>query len=261
VSGWIKWEKDLEGDPRFVRLVRHVRNACVTDASQGGYVVTLTVGALLRFWSYADTHIRSDDTLDLSPEDIDDLVGLPKFTSGMPDDWLVVLDDGRVELPGYQGHNGVEAKKRDLAAKRMERKRLRDSHARVTTQRNGGVTGASPDQTRPDHKEKISAEPPALAPPVVLKDGSDYTPPPELIDSWKAAYPHIVVLEQLHRIAAWNRANRAKRKTRRGVESHIVGWLAKADAEAAAAQKAAAEAEAGAPKYGPNSPWHASRMV
>lgn len=154
MSGWVKWEKDLETDPRFVRLVRHVRNRCVTDASHAALATSVTVGALLRFWVYADTHIRENDQLDLGPDDIDDLVGLPGFSGGMPDDWLVVVDDSTVELPGYQEHNGVEARKRDLTQKRMQRKRLRDRDAPVTQERNASVTGASPDQTRPDHKTK-----------------------------------------------------------------------------------------------------------
>jgi hypothetical protein len=150
MSGWVKWEKDLETDPRFVRLVRHVRNRCVTDASHAALATSITAGALLRFWVYADTHIREKDQLDLGLEDIDDLVGLPGFSEGMSEDWLVVIDDSTVELPGYQEHNGVEARKRDLTQKRMQRKRLRDSDATVTQQRNASVTGASPDQTRPD---------------------------------------------------------------------------------------------------------------
>ncbi len=157
MSGWIKWEKDLETDPRFVRLVRHVRNRCVTDASHAALAPSLTAGALLRFWVYADTHIRENDQLDLGLEDIDDLVGLSGFSEGMPEDWLVVVDDTTVELPGYQEHNGVAARKRDLAQKRMQRKRLRDRDATVTQEGNASVTGASPDQTRPDQKKKKSS--------------------------------------------------------------------------------------------------------
>ncbi len=165
MSGWIKWEKDLETDPRFVRLVRSVRNTCVTPALQGAIsgnaVTSLTMGCLLKFWSYADTHIRKDDMLDLGFEDIDELVGLPGFARSIPDDWLISRGENCVELPGYQEHNGVEAKKRALSQKRMENKRERDRHADVTHERNDSDVGASPDQTRPDQTN--NSPPPARA--------------------------------------------------------------------------------------------------
>ncbi len=174
MSGWIKWEKDLETDPRFVRLVRQLRNACYASVTYGSnqpvstalppaLANTLTIGCLTKFWSYADTHIRADDTLDLGADDIDDLVGVPGFAAAMPEDWLRVIDHQHVELPGYQDHNGVAAKKAALAQKRMDRKRTRDRHAHVTQERNGCVTSASLDQTKPDQTrptEDTAAEPP-----------------------------------------------------------------------------------------------------
>ena len=158
MSGWVKWEKDKEQEPGFKRLVRKVRNTCVTDALQPetaqALAVTLTMGALLKFWSYADTYIRADDTLDMGLADIDDLVAIPGFAAALPADWLRVIDDEHVELPGYQQHNGIAAKKSALAQKRMENKRTRDQRNDSVTPRaqarNGRVTGASPDQTRPD---------------------------------------------------------------------------------------------------------------
>lgn len=158
MSGWVKWEKDKEQEPGFKRLVRKVRNTCVTQALQPetaqALAVTLTMGALLKFWSYADTYIRADDTLDMGLADIDDLVAIPGFAAALPADWLRVIDDEHVELPGYQQHNGIAAKKSALAQKRMENKRTRDQRNDSVTPRaqarNGRVTGASPDQTRPD---------------------------------------------------------------------------------------------------------------
>lgn len=160
MAGWVKWEKDIETDPRFVRMVRKLRDTCHAAALPQAAIVTLASGALLRFWSYADTHIRMDDTLDLGLADIDDLVGVPGFAASLPEDWLRVIDDTTVELPGYQEHNGVEAKKRDLNQKRQERHRSRAHNARVTQQRDACVNTALPDQTRPDQKRPDQEEPP-----------------------------------------------------------------------------------------------------
>lgn len=205
MSGWIKWEKDIETDPRFVRIVRklktvtHPSRTRHAQALQESAVITLTMGALLRFWSYADTHIRSDDTLDLGPADIDDLVGVQGFASALPEDWMRPIDDAHVELPGYQTHNGVEAKKRDLAQKRQERKRSRDSHADVTQEGDASVIVALPDQDQ-DHQEK---NPTASATPARKRVPRETAPDPEWFLDFKLAYP------ERHGDQGWRKALRA----------------------------------------------------
>jgi hypothetical protein len=164
VSGWIKWEKDLETDPRFTRMVRQIaKRSGNAPALQGpaacnasAFMVTATMGALLRLWSYADTHIRQDDTLDMSPAEVDELVGLPGFAEALPDEWLRATEDGHVELPGYQAHNSVEAKKKAQTAKRVAKHRAATRNAGVTPVTQGSVTGALPDQTRPDQDQTSS---------------------------------------------------------------------------------------------------------
>lgn len=155
MSGWIKFEKSLESDPRTLRMVR----ALVTHQRYtSALAVTLVVGALARLWSYMDTHGREDDTLDLSVDEIDELVGLPGFAASMPADWLVATEDGRVELPNFHGHNSAEAKKQALTAKRVAKHRA----ARKTPEKRESVTpcnaGALPDQTRPDLDQTIPEE-------------------------------------------------------------------------------------------------------
>lgn len=194
MSGWVKWEKDLETDPRFIRLVRSVRNTCVTGASQGlltgNAVVSLTMGCLLKLWAYADTHIRADDTLDLCFDDIDELVGLSGFAKSMPKDWLIAHGEECVELPEFQIHNGVKAKKCALSQKRMANKRERDRDAGVTQERNDSDVGASPDQTRPDQTKTIknttAAEPPAREKSVKVSRETDA----EWLLEFKLLYPN-----------------------------------------------------------------------
>ena len=151
MSGWIKYEKDLETDPRFLRMLHKLNVA--SDLPYAACVTTLC-GALARFWAYADTHVRADDRLELGVAEIDGLLGVPGFCVAMPEDWLTILDDATVELPNYQRHNGVEARKRALDQKRQEAKRRRDRTTSnvtdVTQQRDKSVTGTRLDQTRPD---------------------------------------------------------------------------------------------------------------
>lgn len=151
MSGWIKVEKSLDDDPRVIRMCARLRNADVTQP----YAQLLVIGALVKFWWYADTHIREDDTLDLGTTEIDQMVGLPGFCALLPECWLRKIDDNRVELPDFQEHNGVDAKRRAVTQKRVQRHR--NAHS---------VTQALPDQTRPDQDQtkKKRAEAPVFDP-------------------------------------------------------------------------------------------------
>lgn len=144
VSGWIKLEKDLETDIRVHRIAKRLG---VTDVTHGRYTgnagVTVVLGALARLWMYADSHIREDDSLDMTPDEIDEWLGIPGFCRAMPEDWLLVRPDGCVELPQFQEHNSPEAKSRALTQRRVARHRKRKSVTACNA-------GALPDQTRLD---------------------------------------------------------------------------------------------------------------
>ena len=148
MSGWVKVEKSLKDDPRVMRLASRMRNESVAP---GDACALLVVGALVHLWWYADTHIRADNTLDVGFSEIDAMLGLPGFCKLMPGDWIKELDENRVELPNFQEHNGVEAKKRALSQKRMQR--MRD--ARSVT---GASTKASPDQDQTKTKKRPRPE-------------------------------------------------------------------------------------------------------
>lgn len=161
MSGWIKVEKDLETDPRVLRMSKALERKLVLFRGDEAALdpcnaialptVTLVVGALARLWIYADSHARDDDTLDLSTSEIDELLGIPGFCSLMPEDWLVAVDERTVELPGFQAHNNVEAKKRDLTQKRVERHRSKQKRGSVTARNAPALPDQ--DQTRPKERD------------------------------------------------------------------------------------------------------------
>jgi hypothetical protein len=173
LSGWIKWEKDLETDPRVLRMARELKRICNASAFNP---VTLVCGGLVRLWSYADTHIRDDDTLDLGAHEIDELIGIENFCSLIPPDWLREIDENTVELPGFQAHNGVEAKKRALTQKRVQEHRKRIS-----------VTAALPDQDQTKTYTKTKEDTSASSTPA-RKSVSRETDPEWMLD-FKLAYP------------------------------------------------------------------------
>jgi hypothetical protein len=172
---WIKFEKDLPGDPRVLRMAKTLcrSGTCNAEALQGsGWAVTLVCGALVRLWCLADSHVGEDDILDLSAADVDEFLGLPGFCELMPADWLIA-DGDRVKLPGFHAHNGTAAKKRAVTQKRVSRHRSRNAES---------VTRPRP-RPRPDpdqKKETLSAAPTAGEPDLVE----------EVFNHWRTTHGH-----------------------------------------------------------------------
>ena len=128
MSGWIKLEKDLFTDPRVTVMAHKLRDRALAAGNGAGAQVaspdvavyrTLVIGAVSILWMTCEAHIDEDDVVLLGAHHIDQLVGLQGFCELMPADWLQVLDEQRVKLPGFHRHNGTEAKKTALAAKRQ----------------------------------------------------------------------------------------------------------------------------------------------
>lgn len=75
------------------------------------------------------------------------------------------------------------------------------------------------------------AEPETVStPPVItlpLNDGSEYLVSQEQCQEWAGLYPAVDVIQQLRGMRGWLLSNPDRRKTRRGINRFITGWLAK----------------------------------
>lgn len=78
----------------------------------------------------------------------------------------------------------------------------------------------------PPAAESPPSPPPAICIPLV-GDDTGYAVAETDLAEWVTAYPGIDVMQTLRNIRQWNLANPKRRKTARGVRSHIVGWLAR----------------------------------
>jgi hypothetical protein len=127
MKGWIRFEKDMLDDPRIMMAVARLpADLCaVTSASLMRH--SCVTGALLKLWCYADRHIVSDDTLQLSVQACDEIVGVTGFCEAMSDDLVQVVDENTIRLPGYCAKNSliVLRKRREAGNKRMAASRAR----------------------------------------------------------------------------------------------------------------------------------------
>ena len=79
--------------------------------------------------------------------------------------------------------------------------------------------------------ETIEVEPVPSGYKIILLDKSFYEIPLEKLNFWKESYPVVDVEQELRSMAAWADANPTKRKTRRGIEKFINGWLIRSQKE------------------------------
>jgi hypothetical protein len=89
--------------------------------------------------------------------------------------------------------------------------------------REGNVEDAS--ALTSDTLEEISPPPVVLIP---LVDGSDHGITASKVAEWSSSFPAVNVLQQIRQMREWCNAKPARRKTRRGVEAFVVGWLSRA---------------------------------
>jgi len=197
MGGWVKLEKSLRDDPRFLRMVRTLCAAqnVTQERISRPCAVTLLLGGLAQLWMYADTHVREDDTLDLGPDEINELIGIEGFVQLMPLDWIEILDANCVKLPEFHTHNGTDAKKKALTAKRVARHRIRN----VTQESNAraDVCNASElpdktrlDKTRPEEEPRTVKPPPALKPVAQAAPAIDAGPIDRVFQHWREVHRH-----------------------------------------------------------------------
>ena len=72
---------------------------------------------------------------------------------------------------------------------------------------------------------RAASAPPAIVLP--LNDGTEYPVSVEQCQEWAGLYPAVDVIQQLRGMKGWLDANPDRRKTKRGINSFIVRWLAK----------------------------------
>lgn len=150
---WIKISKTLPSDSRFTRMVSALMNERgivrreATIAQYQSFVAQL-MGAMTLLWIHADSHVREDNVLDLTMDEVNDLVGVPEFSKVCSSDWLLETDDGLVIIPEYTEKNPTAVKKAPMSnAERQrrfkERQRLKGASNVANVSNAGNVTAVS----------------------------------------------------------------------------------------------------------------------
>lgn len=138
MSGHIRLDKDLPEDARTAALAQAVADElwCVISSNAlpktkeemcnalGWLFRTAALGAVVKLWVHADTHVHTDNTLDGTLEQLADVTALPLFLlQHYSKKWLRTTADGRIELPEYCEKNVLISrdKRREQNRKRVAR--------------------------------------------------------------------------------------------------------------------------------------------
>ena len=194
-----------------------------------GCEVEVVVYRLFRLWGWMQMH-SADGNARVTLERFSKLVGCnAEFWESVSEVGWLELRDGEIGLPGWDERFSGAAKRRKMAAKRVQRHR----NAPVTQERYESVT-TEHNKTRQD-KTSISA-------PSRPADAGRSTKPADLIswdasegwqgisdgdrEAWATAYPAVNVPQELAAADQWLKANPTKSK-RKAWRRFVTGWLSR----------------------------------
>ncbi|MDR0478311.1 MAG: hypothetical protein LBH31_00605 [Burkholderiaceae bacterium] len=137
------------------------------------------------------------------------------------------------KLPPFNESLRVFARIREDSAKAREGSAM-DKDKDKDKEGNGkdkeGNSCGEPQSDSPHDRISNSESPHILTLPLV--DGSEHPIAQASVDEWCKAFPAVDVMQQLHAMRAWCVANKANRKTARGIGAFVVRWLSKAQDKA-----------------------------
>jgi hypothetical protein len=130
-DNFVKMRIDTVTGPKVVTMASRLCHGQITPFDTAR---TLVVGGLCRLWAFAFEHVRDDNTLACTPDDVNHIVGVDKFCDIVPPEWLQVINPDRIHLPNFLEDNGLDPKLRAAARERKAKSRLR--HKQVTAGHN-----------------------------------------------------------------------------------------------------------------------------
>jgi hypothetical protein len=103
----------------------------------------VTVTALLKFWGYANEHIREEFISSLRIQDIDEIAQVPGFGNALSEvGWAVFDEESRgVFLPNFSEHNvsSGDRTNADRQKRHREKKKLENENSNVTRNENSNA--------------------------------------------------------------------------------------------------------------------------
>ena len=134
----------------------------------------------------------------------------------------IPLDDSKKSL-----REPLETSEKSLGEISIDKISLDESSLDISTE---AETNTGSQRTKSDTVVKTKPEQGTdnVAITLILNDKSEYPIYHEQVTQWAELYPAVDIMQELRGMKGWSDANPKKRKTKRGINSFINSWLAKA---------------------------------
>ncbi len=102
-----------------VRTVLHEQRETLIVARELGVTRLYAVGMCVRFWGWADSNTVDGNLPNMTPADLDEVMGVQGFARAMMLAGWLVADERGLLIPNHDRHNGANAKQRALKNRRQ----------------------------------------------------------------------------------------------------------------------------------------------
>ena len=108
-----------------VRTVLHEQRETLIVARELGVARLYAVGMCVRFWGWADSNTVDGNLPNMTPADLDEVMGVQGFARAMMLAGWLVADERGLLIPNHDRHNGKSAKRRAMDCMRQDAHRQR----------------------------------------------------------------------------------------------------------------------------------------
>lgn len=141
---------------------------------------------------------------------------------------VVLYGNGFAHIPAFKAHQHINPRESESQLPSPDASSTRDARVGTRQSRDSDAQGGREGKGREGDSSEPDGSEPLSSFSVPLNDGSEWAVTARTLAEWVQSFPAVDVEQELREMRAWSNANKAKRKTRRGIEAFAVRWLAKA---------------------------------
>jgi hypothetical protein len=151
--------------------------------------------------------------------------------------------DGKpyLQLPSWEVHQTIRAKKSRYPGPESGVKAIASNCKQLQadvpviqsnpiqseSESEGDMCRSAPPAAAPEDTVPPDAAPADTVASIILNDKTEYHVSTEQAQHWQELFPGVDVEQELRKMVAWCEANPTRRKTRKGVQKFITGWLSR----------------------------------
>lgn len=143
--------------------------------------------------------------------------------------YIIQFESGVIVIKHWRLSNAIRKDRYTPTSYQEEFKRLGLKDNGSYTVANWLPDGCQTVAAGKDSKGKVSSDKnnKADVEPLPLNDGSEWLPTKEQFDEWIRLYPSVDVAAEFRNMRGWCNANPTRRKTARGINTFVNGWLSR----------------------------------